>query len=125
MQKLGQFAMAIFCCNDFCSAGHSTVFYTCAKTHAGTASWGQILQVTMLVQTTDGSMERHFFSGCSSLLNKVIKLHPDRCDWFWTITNPICTIRLYFIPKITCYFSNLRFVYRTKCSLFVFLYMGL
>jgi hypothetical protein len=44
-------------------------------------------------------MERHLFSGCSSLLNKAVKLQPEKFDWFWTITNPICILRLYFMPK--------------------------
>jgi hypothetical protein len=53
----------------------------------------------MLVQTTDGSMERHFFSGVISLLNEVVKLQPDKFDLFLTITNPICTLRSYFTPN--------------------------
>jgi len=83
---------------------------------------GQILQDTMLVETTDRSMERHFFSGCSSLPNKVVKLQPHKFDWFWTITIPICKLRLCFMPKIIR--SNLRLIYRTKCSLYMFFYMG-
>jgi len=60
---------------------------------------GHILQVITLVQTTDGSMERHFFWGCNSLLNNVVKLQPHKFDWFWTITNRIWICRLYFVPK--------------------------
>lgn len=85
---------------------------------------GHILQDITLVQTTDGSMERHFYRGYSSLLNNVVELQPDKFDWFWTITNRICISRLYFVPKIMCCFSNLRLMYCTKCSLYMFLYMG-
>jgi hypothetical protein len=78
---------------------------------------GHILQDITLLQTTVGSMERHFFRGCSSLLNNVVKMHPDKFDWFWTITNRICLSRLYFVTKIMRCSSNLRLMYCTKCRI--------
>ena len=48
----------------------------------------------LLVQTMDGSKEKHFFNGCNLLLNKFIQLQPEKFYWFWTTTNPLYTLRL-------------------------------
>ncbi|GFG34281.1 hypothetical protein Cfor_00523, partial [Coptotermes formosanus] len=40
-------------------------------------------------QRIDASVGKHFFSGCSSLLNKFVQLQPEKCYCFWQTAHTI------------------------------------